>query len=141
MVEKTQNTKEKMIIDATNATMGRLASYSAKQLLLGKNLVIINCKHAIITGNKEPAIEKYHSLRQKGGSAQRGPYFPKSPERILKRAIRGMLPRQKGRGTEALKNVICYNECPKEYESAPKIKAGKPKPTKKISLSELSRKI
>ena len=34
---------EKLIIDANNAVMGRLASYVAKQAMLGKEIVIVNC--------------------------------------------------------------------------------------------------
>ena len=44
--------KNQIVIDATNATMGRLASYVAKQALLGKQIAIVNSEKAIITGNK-----------------------------------------------------------------------------------------
>jgi large subunit ribosomal protein L13 len=45
--------KEKMIIDATNATLGRLASFVAKQALQGKKVIIVNSEKAIITGDKK----------------------------------------------------------------------------------------
>ncbi|PIN90301.1 50S ribosomal protein L13 [Candidatus Pacearchaeota archaeon CG10_big_fil_rev_8_21_14_0_10_35_13] len=136
-------TEEKIIvIDAENATAGRLASYVAKQILLGKKVAVINAEKAIITGNKKDTEEKYLNLRRKGGSAMRGPFFPSNPERILKRIINGMLPKKSMRGFEAIKRVKCYNGVPREFENADKIKSGKNKATsKKITIKELGGKL
>ncbi len=129
---------ERIVIDATNATLGRLASYAAKQSLLGKEVVIVNCKNAVITGRKASVIEDYKEKRARGGASLRGPIFPKSPERIIKRTIRGMLSYTQQRGLSALKRVTCYNDVPAEFESVKKILAGKEKKTKITTLSELS---
>lgn len=134
-------TKKIIIIDATNATLGRLASFAAKQALLGKHIVIVNCKHAIVTGVKRTTINKYLEKRQRGGSSMRGPYFPKNPERIVKRTVKGMLSYTQQRGMDAWKRVMCYNEVPKEYENEKKILAGKEKRTTTINLAELGREI
>ena len=134
------NTNE-IVIDASNATLGRLSSYAAKQSLLGKSIIIVNCNDAIITGDKRTTINKYKRLRSMGGLSQRGPYFPKSPERLVKRAIRGMLSHRQSRGKEALQRIMCYNSVPAEYEQKPKIKAGREKIQKSISLYTLSREI
>ena len=53
---KTENVK---VIDGENATLGRLASYVAKQALKGENIAILNCDKIIITGNKANIQEKY----------------------------------------------------------------------------------
>ena len=71
----------------------------------------------------------------------KGPFFPKNPERIVKRTIKGMLSYTQQRGLDALKRVICYNEVPKEYENEKKILAGKEKRTTSINLGELSKEI
>jgi len=134
-------TKKMFIIDATNATLGRLSSFAAKQALLGKHIIIVNCKKAIITGVKRTTINKYLEKRQRGGSSLKGPFFPKNPERIVKRTIKGMLSYTQQRGLDALKKVICYNEVPKEYENEKKILAGKEKRTTAINLGELSKEI
>ena len=127
------------IIDATNAILGRLASFTAKQALLGKSIVIVNCNDALITGNKADILEKYKQERARGGSALKGPNFPRSPERLLKRTIRGMLKYKRQRGEDALRRIICYNDLPKEFENTSKIKAGKDKTSRTIKLKELSR--
>jgi large subunit ribosomal protein L13 len=131
----------KIVIDATNATLGRLASYAAKQSLLGKEVIIINCNNAVIAGKSSSIISEYQEKRAKGGSSQKGPFFPKSPERIVKRTIRGMLPYKKAQGLAALKRVICHNSIPPEYQDSKKILAGKEKKTKTLPIKELSQLI
>lgn len=131
-----------VIIDASDATMGRLASFAAKQALLGREVIIVNCKYAIITGNHNPTIERYHTMRARGGSSMRGPNYPKLPYMIVKRSVRGMLPDHRhGRGKDAFKRVICYNDTPKKYENVSKIKTSKEKKARKLSILELSRRI
>ena len=41
------------IIDGTDATLGRLASYAAKQALQGEEIVVLNCEKVIITGKRK----------------------------------------------------------------------------------------
>ena len=131
----------KVVIDASNAILGRLASFAAKQALLGKDIVIVNCNDALITGKKHSIISEYQETRTRGGSSLKGPHFPKSPERIVKRTIRGMLSYKQGRGLSAFKSIMCYNDTPDEYKEAKKIVAGKEKTAKTIKLSELSKVI
>ncbi len=138
---KAKLAKPDIIIDATKAILGRLASYCAKQALLGKNIVVVNCNEIIITGRPRTTINEYKEMRQKGGSSLKGPFFPKHPERIVKRTVRGMLSYKQVRGKEALKRVICYNDVPEQYKDSKKISAGKPKNTRTIKLKELSRDI
>jgi large subunit ribosomal protein L13 len=128
-----------IVIDASNAVLGRLCAFAAKQALLGKSVVILNCSKAIITGRRNNIVDEYIIARQRGGASLKGPHFPKDPFRLVKRTIRGMLPYRKARGLTALQNVICYNDVPKEYESAKKILAGRQTNTKAITLGELSR--
>lgn len=131
----------KIIIDATNATLGRLSSYAAKQSLLGKEVIIVNCDNAIITGDQRMVINEYKEKRSKGGHSLKGPHFPKEPQKLVKRTIRGMLSYKQGRGLAALKRILCYNKVPQEYETVGKIMAGKEKAGAKISLLKLSQEI
>lgn len=130
-----------VIIDATNATLGRLASYVAKQALLGKKMVIVNCDNVVIVGNSRSIIKEYQFMRKLGGSSLAGPFFPKHPERIVKRTIRGMLSHRQMRGKDALRRVMCYNDTPEEYKDSKKILAGKEKKRKTIKLKDLSKEI
>jgi large subunit ribosomal protein L13 len=132
---------EKMIIDATKATLGRLSSYAAKQALLGKSIIIVNCKDIIITGDIKKLKDKYVQARSRGGSSQKGPKIKKQPFEIVKRTIRGMLPHKNERGKKALKNIICYNGLPAEYAEVPKTSSGKEKQTKYVSLEKLEKQI
>jgi len=103
------------IIDATNAILGRLGTNVAKRLLNGENIVIVNSEKAIITGNKKTIIEEYMKKRELGTS-RKGPFFPRMPDRIVKRTIRGMLPYQQPKGRSALKRLKCYIGIPDELK-------------------------
>lgn len=104
-----------MIIDATNLILGRLASYSAKKVLLGEPIDIVNCENAVITGNNKLILAKYLQ-KIKRGIPLKGPYFPRTPEGIVKRTIRGMLPHKQYKGREALKRVKCYINVPEQFK-------------------------
>ena len=41
-----------MIIDASNLILGRLATFVAKQALLGEQVFIANCEKSVISGDK-----------------------------------------------------------------------------------------
>ena len=129
--------QEEKIIDGTNATLGRLSSYAAKQALIGKKIVIINANEVVIVGDKKDIVNKYLTIIKKGGSSLKGPKIIRNPERILKRTIRGMLSHKSSRGKEAFDRVRCYNEIPEEYKESKKIVAGKEKRGKFITLKEL----
>lgn len=100
---------EKIIIDAENAIVGRLGSVAAKELLKGREVIIINCEKAIISGSKENIVERVLGLRAMGrGGSMKGPKISKLPERLFKRMLRGMLPWDKPKGRQAYKRLRCY---------------------------------
>ena len=134
-----------MIIDATNLILGRLASFSAKKALEGENVVIVNADKAIISGKKEDVIKKYKQ-RVERGDPLRGPYFPKTSDRLVRRAIRGMLPYKQERGKNAFKKVMCYMGIPDEYknqkiETVKQAAISRLKVSKYISIEELSKQL
>jgi large subunit ribosomal protein L13 len=133
---------EKIFIDATNTQIGRIATFTVKQTLRGNKVFVLNSAQGIISGNKKDIIEKWRRRRAMGGSALKGPYHSKDPEKILKRTIRGMLPNYRsGRGRVAWKNIKCHNEVPEEY-SKEKITTLKIRlPKKYIQLKELKEKL
>jgi len=133
--------KVDLVIDAKNATLGRLASYSAKRALMGKTIAIVNCNEALVVGKPKMIINEYKETRQRGGASLHGPFFPKSPERIVKRTIRGMLSYKQARGKEAFRRIKCYNEIPDEYKDAKRLADGKEKSGKTIKLANLSKEI
>jgi len=130
-----------IIIDGKNAVMGRLASYSAKQAMLGKKIAILNCDEVIIIGHKKEILARYLRKVQMGGSSLKGPKIIRTPERILKRTIRGMLSHKQGRGQDAMDKIRCYNKVPKEYEESKKVSAGREKHGKFITLKQLCQEL
>jgi len=107
----------KIIVNAENAAVGRVASFVAGKLLKSKDeIAVVNSEKAIVTGNKASIMQDHLHKRTLLGGIQRGPHISRVPYMMLKRSIRGMLPRKKGRGQEALKRVKCYNGIPKEFE-------------------------
>ena len=129
------------VIDGTNAAMGRLASYVAKEALKGEEIAVVNCENVIITGNRKHILSDFAEKKTKIGSGQQGPKYSKDIDKIVKRAIRGMLPnaRRSGRGRDALKNVKCYVGVPKELENAEKEKIEKTESRKQNKMGELFR--
>ena len=92
------------VIDASGCIMGRLASHAAKSLLNGDEIHIINAEEAVISGNKDSVIGEYVEKRQLN-HPRKGPFYPRMPHLMLKRAVRGMIPYQKPRGREAFKRL------------------------------------
>ena len=131
---------EEKIIDGTNATLGRLASFSAKQALQGSKIVILNSENVMITGSKKDIAKKYHERRNRVGHSQKGPKHSTQADKIVKRAIRGMLPNHRfGRGRDAFKRIRCYIGVPKKYADSKKIIAGKEKGTKFIHIKDIAK--
>ena len=110
------------VIDGKDSVLGRLASYVAKESLKGEEIAVLNCEKIIITGNKKNIKENFESKRKRVGSTQKGPKVSRLNEKIVKRAIRGMLPDyREGRGKIALKRIKCYVGEPIEFKDSKKI--------------------
>ena len=77
------------IIDGDGLLVGRLASNVAKRALAGEEIAVINAEKAIISGNRARVLNNYKQKRQRG-SREGGPFFPRRPDHILKRTIRGL---------------------------------------------------
>ncbi|HID40612.1 MAG TPA: 50S ribosomal protein L13 [Pyrodictium sp.] len=112
------------VVDASGLIMGRLASYVAKALLEGEEVVVVNAEKAVISGNRASIFAKYSARRERKSIVnprRHGPHYPRRPERILKRAVRGMLPYKQERGRRAFKRLRVYVGVPQEYADAEKI--------------------
>jgi len=89
-----------LVFDAQDKVLGRLASHVASELLTArkaggqKRVIIVNAEKAIVTGPKTAVFAKYDH-KYKLNHPRKGPFFPRMPDQILKRTVRGMLPYQK----------------------------------------------
>jgi large subunit ribosomal protein L13 len=123
--------REWLLIDATDMVVGRLASEVA-QILKGKRkptytphvdtgdfVVIINAEKVRLTGNKMNTKNYYSHSGFPGGlkevSFQR--MLAKHPERIMEKAIKGMLPKNSlGRAMNRKLKVYAGPEHPHEAQ-------------------------
>jgi len=107
------------VIDGAGHILGRLASIVAKRLLKGEKIIIVNAEKVIVSGERRRVIESYKLLFNVG--TLKNPYKggirrPRSPENIVRRAIRGMLPIDKPKGKMAYKNLRVFTGIPPELK-------------------------
>ena len=121
MQKKEDVVRDWYIIDAKNIPLGRVASKAASMLRgkhkatytphidCGDNIIIINAKEVLLTGNKLEGKKYYNHSRYVGGLRERTAkeMREKYPEEMMERAIKGMLP--KGRlGRQMYKKLHVY---------------------------------
>ena len=102
-------TREWYVIDATDVVLGRLATHAAT-LLRGKHkptyaphmdtgdfVVIINAEKIAVSGKKRDDKFIYRHSGFPGGLKQRsvGEMIEKYPDRLVEKAIKGMLPKNR----------------------------------------------
>ena len=95
-----------LVVDAADCILGRVASEVAERALDGERVAVVNAEDAVITGGEQDIMEKYRKRDDIG--SDRGPAYPKRPDGIFKRSIRGMVPHKRERGRRALENVRVY---------------------------------
>ena len=138
------NVSETTIIDASGLILGRMASIVAKRLLSGEKIIIVNAEKAVISGKRKIIIEEARKFLEIGHPGK-GPYHPRRPDQIVRRTIRGMLPRKKPKGQRALKRLRVYIGVPedlkdKKTETIPEVDASKLR-CSYISVSDLAKEI
>jgi len=107
-----------MIINGEGHILGRLASVVSKNLLEGEEIVVLNAEKIMLTGNKDWAYAKYKQrVDRKSISNPRdlGPKYPRRPEDIFRRTVKGMLPMKKTKGRTAFKGLKAFVGVPSEY--------------------------
>ncbi len=130
------------IIDASGAILGRLSTFTAKRLLNGEEIAVVNSEKAIISGKKSSIKNRYKQKREVG-TYRKGPFYPRMPDMIVKRTIRGMIPYQTPHGRTAFKRLKCYIGVPKEFEGGKfeSIKAAEKQPIDYLTIKELSKSL
>ena len=95
------------VVDAEGKTLGRLASEIAHRLRgkhkaeytphvdTGDYIVVVNCEKVAVTGKKATDKMYHHHTGYPGGlkSFSFEKLIERAPERVLQRAVKGMLPR------------------------------------------------
>jgi large subunit ribosomal protein L13 len=98
-----------VVVDAEGKTLGRLATQIA-DLLRGKRkpsytphvdvgdfVVVVNAEKIVVTGNKLESKRYWRHSGHPGGIRSRtlGDQLQRRPEEVIRRAVRGMLPRNR----------------------------------------------
>ena len=104
-----------IVLDGNRLIFGRLATHVAKKLLQGEEVHVINAENIVITGDRLGIIERYRQRRrlQHKGTPEHSPVWPRMPNLLVRRMIRGMLPWKSSRGKEAYKRLRVYSSNPK----------------------------
>jgi len=133
-----------MIIDGEGLVLGRLASTVSKKLLSGERVTVLNAEKIIISGNKEWAYAKYKQRLDRASISnprRMGPKYPRRPDDIFRRTVRGMLPYKQHKGREALKGLKVHVGVPLEFESEEigQLREAQPKNiSKSVELGKIS---
>ena len=122
--ETTVSISSPIVVDATDHIAGRLSSNVAKLLLKGNRVSIVNCDKIMISGTRSNIISEYQEFLDINSINhwKHGPKHPRRPDTIMKKMIRGMLPREKSSGKAAHKRLRTFIGSPKEVKSFKKIK-------------------
>lgn len=114
-------TRDWYLVDASGKNLGRLASMIAR-ILLGKNkpnftpgvktgdfVIVVNAEKITVTGNKLREKFYYRHSGFPGGlkAISLRDQLDKFPERVLRRAVWGMLPHNKY-GRQVIRNLKIY---------------------------------
>lgn len=120
-VNKENANKKWLVVDAEGQTLGRFASRVAMVLRgkhkpsftphadTGDNVIVINAEKIVLSGNKELQKEYIRHTTYPGGqrSTTYAEMKSKHPERVIEKAVKGMLPKNK-LGSELFRNLYVY---------------------------------
>lgn len=97
-------------VDASDQIAGRLSSKVAKLVLSGKKVVVVNAEKALISGSRTSVINQWKERLELSSRVNPiyGPIHPRRPDNILRRMVRGMVPRKKPKGALAMKRLRVY---------------------------------
>ena len=141
------------VYDAKDKILGRLASQVAKEMISARRsgkqqrVIIINAEEAIVSGPRSTVLSDYRA-KYKLNHPRKRPVFPRMPDMIIKRTVRGMLPYQKNSsGREALRDLrvmigtpsnLSGDNLPDDHEWGDTSNIERKFPNKFIRLGEIS---
>ena len=104
-------------IDATGHIAGRLCSEVASRILRGTRIVVLNAEKAVLSGKRDTIIAAWKDKLELGSKVNPiyGPLHPRKPDNIMWRMVRGMVPKEKAKGTLGLKRLRVYIGVPAKY--------------------------
>jgi large subunit ribosomal protein L13 len=110
--------KESITIDGTGLILGRLASRVAKLLLEGYVVNVTNVEKVVVSGKRSSIFEEYEKFLEIKSKVnpKYTPRHYRRPDNIFRATVRGMLPRERTKGKEALKRLKVFIGSPLHIE-------------------------
>jgi large subunit ribosomal protein L13Ae len=110
--------EKRIVVDCKGHLLGRLASYVAKELLLGQRIVLVRCEEVNVSGRFMRNKNKFMAFLNKrcNTNPKLGPFHYRSPAMMVWRAVRGMLPHKSVRGQIALNRLKVFDGCPPPFD-------------------------
>lgn len=125
------------VVDAAGQTVGRLAAEVAKVLRgkhkptftphvdTGDHVIVVNAEKVVFTGKKLSGKVYFHHSGYQGGTTftTAGEMLARHPERVIEKAVRGMLPKNRlGEQMYRKLNVYVGSEHPHAAQKPEEIK-------------------
>ncbi|CAN6688581.1 unnamed protein product [Malus baccata var. baccata] len=109
---------KRVVVDRRHHMLGRLAAVVAKDLLNGQPIAVVRTEQIAISGGLVRQKMKYMRFLRKRMNTQpsHGPIHYRSPAKIFRRTVRGMIPHKTKRGAEALARLKVYEGIPPLYD-------------------------
>lgn len=132
-----------LLVDADGAVLGRMATTVVAHLLKGGRVNVINAERAVISGDPRATIHKYTARRaiKKKSNPAHSPHWPRRPDMLVKRIIRGMLPWYKQTGRDAFHNLRVHMGVPDNMKVDGALKPLRKKFRKSIMIKDLSQEL
>jgi len=99
--------KVAIVIDADGLILGRMASNIAKRLLEGEQVAIVNAEKAVLSGRRRSKTAEAKEFLEVGGVG-RGPFHYRRPDRMVRKAVKGMLPIRRPKGIQAYRRLQVF---------------------------------
>jgi large subunit ribosomal protein L13 len=108
-----------LVIDGRGHIAGRLASIVSKLLLKHKRVTVVNAENILVSGTRARVRDELLAKLEISSVVhpKHGPFHPRTPSTIFSRTVRGMIPRRKPSGIEALKRLRVYEGQPQQFKN------------------------
>lgn len=138
---------DSVYVDGSNQILGRLASITAKLILSGKKVYVFNSEKILVSGNRQSVFDDWLSrldIKSRVNPIY-GPIHYRRPDKIFKRVVKGMVPRDKRKGKDALKRLKVFIGVPEEFSATSMIRFKEAEARRPVSvyvtMAELSSRL
>ncbi len=111
-----------LVYDAAGTVEGRLASITAKALMEGKKVAVVNVEKAVISKPIDAVVkwlQPWYGIHSWINPRRYSPRKYMTPEGYFRTSVRNMLPVDKPKGREAYSRLRVYVGFPSELSSFP----------------------